>query len=58
MITFQSKASTEKSNTVLILTFREIAQTTASNFRVTHVFLTKAFHEIHTLSKESDYLSK
>ena len=36
-IIFQSKASTEKWKTVLILTILEISQTMASNFRETHV---------------------
>ena len=59
-IIFQSKASTEKMNTVLILTILDISQTIASKIRVTHVrFSQKYFMKLLSFQKnEFFFLSK
>ena len=59
VIIFQSKASTETRNSLLILTILwHIANRFISFQSITCTFLTKAFHEIHTFSKDRDCLSK
>ena len=58
-VIFQSKVSTEKRNPVL--TTKNTFTYPNQNFSFQNnkcVFQTKTFHEIHTLSKERDYLSK
>ena len=59
VVIFQSKVSTETKNTVLILKILwHITNNDFSFQRKTCELLTKAFHEVHTLSNERDYVSK